>query len=333
MTEIESRLAQGKIDPVYFIGGDEGLLIQRAMAALVDAVVPPASRAFNHDVLDGRAGASAILNAARTLPMMGKRRLVVVRDADGLGADLSELAPYLAAPAPEAVLVLLFNKLDARMKVVQIAKKKGWLHQLDTPRQVAPFIREEAQRRGARMTEDGVRRLADVAGGDLGRIASAIEQLALYVGDGKPIDADAVEELIAETRERTIFELTNAVGDADRPRALRAVDRLFDQRESSIGVTMMLARTFRQIAVAKEAVEKGQGRDVARIAGVPPFAADALVSQSRRFSHAALARAIALLSQADQDLKSPVKAALGERIVVERLVDQLVSAATAPTRR
>lgn len=328
MTEIESRVAAGKIDPIYLIGGDEPLLISRALAAILDATVPASLRGFNHDVLDGKAGPTAVLNAARTLPMMGKRRLVVVRDADAMGAGLAELIPYFEAPAPETVLVLLLAKIDGRMKAVAMAKKKGWLHELSAPRQVAPFIREEAQRRGAKLTEDGIRRLADVVGNDLGRLASAIDQLALYVGDGRAIDGDAVDELIAETRERTIFELTNAVGDADRGRALRAVDRLFDQRESSIGVTMMLARQFRQLAVAKEAVEAGQGRDVARIAGVPPFAADALVAQSRRYTHAALAKAIGLLAQADRDLKGPVKGALGERIVLERLVEQLVACAT-----
>ncbi len=311
-----------KTDPVYVLAG-EPLLVQRKVQELIDATVPPASRAFNLDQLDARAaGAIAIANAARTLPMMGKQRAVVVRDADQLGAGLAELVPYLENPSPETVLILLVGKIDGRIKFYQTAKKRGYLHDLEAPRQAAPWIRDEVRRRGAAMTDDGVRRLAEVAAGDLGRLASAVEQLSLYAGD-RPITSADVDDLIAETRERTVFELANAVGEAQHERALRAVDKLFEQRESAVGVAMMLARHMRQIALIKEAAQQRQP-DLARAAGVPPFVVDGLLAQARRFNPAALTRAFALLAQADRDLKGPVKGALGERILVERLVGDLI---------
>src|SRR5687767_8572557 len=215
---IEQRIAQGKIDPVYLLGGGEPLLVTRVVQALVEAVVPPAVRAFNYDSLEAKAaGPAGILNAARTLPMMGKQRLVVVRDIDTLGAALAELVPYLEKPAPETVLVLLAAKVDGRIKLFSVAKKKGFLHELEAPRQVGPFIKEEAARRGAKIGEDAARRLAEVAGGDLGRLASSIDMLALYAGD-RAITAADVDELVAETRERTVFELANAVGEGNRER-------------------------------------------------------------------------------------------------------------------
>lgn len=312
-----------KVDPVYVLTG-EALLVQRQVQELIDTVVPPASRGFNLDQLEGKAaGATAIMNAARTLPMMGKNRLVLVRDADLLGASLADLVPYLEKPSPETVLVLLVGKVDGRIKFYQAAKKRGYLHELEAPRQQAGWIRDEVRRRGATMTDDGVRRLAEVASGDLGRLASAVEQLSLYAGD-RAITANDVDDLIAETRERTVFELANAVGESQRERALRAVDKLFEQRESAVGLAMMLARHMRQIALIKEAAQQRQS-DLARAAGVPPFAVDGLLAQARRFSPAGLTRAFALLAQADRDLKGPVKAALGERILVERLVEQLIA--------
>jgi DNA polymerase III subunit delta len=89
---------------------------------------------------------------------------------------------------------------------------------------------------------------------------------------------------------------------------------------------MMLARHVRQLAVVKELVaQKTPKMELPRLVGAPPFAVDGLIAQARRFTPASLARAVDLVAQADVDLKGPKKGALGERIVLERLVEGLLA--------
>src|SRR5262249_14034299 len=229
--DLESAIVHGDLAPVYLLCGTDPLLYQRAVGALVARLVTPETRAFNHDAFEGKsASAAQILAAARTLPMMAKRRLVVVRDVEGLGADgMGALAGYLDAPAPETTLVLQAQKADGRIKLFQVPKKKGFLHELEVPKNLIGWIGAEAARRRARFSDDAARRLADVVGPDLGRLASTIEQLALYVGgpvglrptggeaersplnDGRAVTAEDVDELVAETREQRVFELAKAV--------------------------------------------------------------------------------------------------------------------------
>lgn len=326
MTDIERSIRRGELPPVIVITGDEPLLVGQVVAALRDAI-PPALRAFNLDMIEARSGAAQqVLNAARTLPMMGPRRLVLVHGAEALGAEGLELVrAYLDAPCPEACLALVFTKLDGRMKFTQAAKKKGVVHELAAPRQLGPWLAEEAAARKVKIQPDAARRLLDVVGKDLARLAGALDQLALYAGGGQPITADHVEELIAETRERTVFELANAVGGGDRAGALGAIARLFAQRESAVGVAMMLARHVRQLAIAREELAAGTPAGaLPKLLGVPPFAVDGLVAQARRWPAASFPTALAALAQADRDLKGPVKAALGERVVLERLAGKLL---------
>jgi DNA polymerase-3 subunit delta len=325
--DLESAILGGDIAPVYLLCGTDPLLYQRTVAALVARLVTPETRAFNHDAFEGKgASAAQILAAARTLPMMARRRLVVVRDVEALGAEgMGALAGYLEAPAPETVLVLQAQKADGRLKLFQVARKQGFLHELEVPRNLTGWIAAEAARRRARISDDAARRLADVVGPDLGRLAGSLEQLALYA-DGRAVTAEDVDELVAETREQRVFELANAVGQGQRDKALRAVARLVDQRESAIGVTVMLARHMRQVALARElAAARTPRAELPRLIGAPPFAVDGLVAQARRFTPAALARAIDLCAQADVDLKGPPKQALGERILLERLVGRLLA--------
>jgi DNA polymerase-3 subunit delta len=333
VSEVEDDVRAGKVAPVYVLTGSDPLLTQRAVAALVEATVPPASRAFNLDAMEGKGtSANQMLNAARTLPMMGKRRLVLVRDADAAGAEtLNQLVPYLENPAPETVLVLVCGKVDGRIKFFAAAKKKGFLHELTVPRQLGGWIQDEVKRAGAKIDGEAALRLEEVVGRDISRLAGAIEQLSLFAGEGKSITVEHVDALIADTSQRTVFQLNDAVGQGVRLGALRAVGKLFEQRESAIGVVIMLARHVRQLALYQSLItERTPPGDIARIVGVPPFVIDkSLAPQSRRFTPVALSQALRLVAQADRDLKGPVKQALGEEVVLTRLVEKLVTLANA----
>ncbi len=331
MAELEDEVRAGRVPPVVVLSSNEPLLVSRLVTAMIDQTVPHASRGFNLDAIEGKgASGTAIANAARTLPMMGKKRLVLVRDAELAGADaLSQLIPYLDAPSPETVLVMTCGKIDGRLKFFAAAKKKGFIHELIVPRAVGGWIVDEARRAAARIDGDAVRRLEEVVGRDLSRLAQAVEQLSLYAGEGAAITVEHVDALIADTSQRTVFQLNDAVGSGDKTAARRAVAKLFEQRESAVGVVIMLARHVRQLALYQElAAARTPPAEMARVIGVPPFVLDkALAPQARRFTPAALRTAIGLVAKADRDLKGPVKAALGEDVVLGRLVDRLVGLA------
>lgn len=337
-------IAKG-LDPVYVLHSEHPILIERAVAAIRDAAVPPAMRGFNYDVIEGKPKGAQIVALAQTLPMMAERRMVFVRDIGLMSADEAPaVIDYLGKPNPSTVLVAVTSKLDKRLKLFAQLGKKGYLHVLDAPRQVAPWVREEAKLKNVRIESSAISRLVDTVGNDLSRLSLALEQLGLYAGD-RPVTSDDVDELIADTRERSVFELTDAIGAADRSRALAAVASLCDQRESAVGVVVMLARHVRQLSVLHTCRAHGIPRSewASRI-GVPPFVVDKLVAQARSYTPAALATATQRLANADRALKGditlttqtaqftgPQLKALGrelaERVILEQVVDGIVSLA------
>jgi DNA polymerase-3 subunit delta len=341
------ELVEGGLEPVYVLHSEHPILVERAVAAIRDEALPPAARGFNYDVVDGKPSGARIVALAQTLPMMAQRRMVLVRDLATLPADDAEpLIQYFAKPNPSTVLVALASKLDKRLKVFAAASKKGYLHVLEAPRQLGPWLRAEAQQQGVKFEGAAASRLLDAVGDDLSRLANAIEQLGLYA-KGRAVTAADVDELIADTRERSVFELTDAIGAADRVRALAAVASLCDQRESAVGVVVMLARHVRQLSLlhALRAQNAPRGEWASRI-GVPPFVIDKLLAQARSFAPAALASATRRLAEADRALKGDItldsrdatftgpqmKALgrdLGERVILERVVDGIVQLASA----
>ncbi len=352
MDELLKEIQAGSFDPIYVLHSEHSILVDRLLGALRDAVVPPAARGFNYDVIESKPTAARIVALAQTLPMMAARRLVFVRDLATFPSDDAEaLLAYLAKPNPSTVIAAVTTKIDKRLKLYAQLSKKGFIHTLDAPRQLAPWLREEARVKGVKLDGDAVTRLVDAVGGDLSRLALAVDQLALYAGD-RPVSADDVDDLIADTRERNVFELTDAVGAADRGRALAAVASLCDQRESAVGVIVMLARYVHQLSLVHTLKAAGTARPQwAQALGVPPFVVDKLTAQARAYAPAALAVATQRLATVDRALKGDatltslpdaygaggvswtgpqMKALgreLGERVMLERVVDGIVALA------
>jgi DNA polymerase-3 subunit delta len=108
--DVFAAIAAGQIDPLYCLHGPERFLIDRCVSALKAAVLGPSGgHGLNHDAFELKeTGLSAALNAAQTLPMFSKRRLVVGRGIDLLKSEeLEGLADYAADPNPSTCLVLM----------------------------------------------------------------------------------------------------------------------------------------------------------------------------------------------------------------------------------
>jgi DNA polymerase III subunit delta len=323
--DIAAAVARGEIEPVYCLSG-ERYLVDAAAAAIRAAVLAEAGAgaAFNNDVFDLKEkGLASALATARTLPMMAKRRLVVGKAIDEVkAADLEPLTDYAEDPNPSTCLVLVADKVDVRFKAFQVLKKRGYLHFFAPLRDqaLAGWLRGEARARKLTIAADAAEALATAAGPDLGRLSQALDLLALYAG-GKGITVDDVEDLVAETRERGIFELTKAIGAGNVARALALLTNMLRNREPALRIQFMLARHLRQVWRAKELAASGASRnEIAAGVGINPYFLDDVLVPARRMSRAARERAGARLYTADVDLKS---SKLDPEIALSRLVQTL----------
>jgi len=144
-----------------------------------------------------------------------------------------------------------------------------------------------------------------------------------------------VETMVLAAKQRSLYELTDAISRRDRPQALALLHGLLNAsdggEDSAIGHLYMLARTFRQMLII---LEKNV-RDSRAIWSVlwqgfrmPPFAAEDLIRQARRYkSRTELTRALRLIARTDLEIRSSPP---DKRLVLERLI---LALATEPKPR
>ncbi|HEY2900661.1 MAG TPA: DNA polymerase III subunit delta [Polyangia bacterium] len=330
-------IERGELEPIYCLHGAERYLLDRCVNAIRKAILGTTATApsFNADVFDLKdANLGAVVSAARTLPMFAtgpsKKRLVLAKGVDDVKADaLEPLLAYVADPNPSTCLVLVGEKIDTRFKVFAALRKAGFLHDFPAlrDRELGAWLSREARGRKLTLEGDAATALAEIAGPDLGRLSQALEQLSLYVGPGQPIRLDDVEDLIAETRQRGVFELTKAIGEGDVARSLRLLTNMLRNREPALRIQYMLLRQLRQIWRAKELAAADTPRnEIAGAVGIAPFFLDDVLIPARRMSAAALERSYERLYQADKTLKS---SRIDPDLILSKLVQQLAEDARA----
>jgi DNA polymerase-3 subunit delta len=354
VAEIEAAAAgQGPLKPGYVLAGDEVFLLDRCRAAVLKAFVPPDLRDFYLSDLD-LAGTSIfeVLDRAQTPSLMASFQVIFVRNVRQLytrGAKKEEFAAlerYFRSPNPQALLIFVADYLripsDARR--MELDDKNRFERLTETLGEHCGMVElarvsEEdamrwtvatAQEAGARVDPDAARELVDSLGADMMLISSELEKLLLYTQGRGRITLGDVETMVLAAKQRTLYELTDAISARDRVRALALLHGLLNSsdagEDAAIGHLYMLARTFRQMLVILEKnVRDSRAIWQALWQGfrMPPFAADDLIRQARRYkSRRDLTRALRLVARADLELRSSPP---DKRLVLERLIYELAS--------
>jgi DNA polymerase-3 subunit delta len=344
----ENRLRAG-----YVLVGDEVFLYERCRRAILDALVPAEMRDFCLSELDlAETNIFEALDRAQTPSLMAPFQVLFIRNLKQLytrGAKKEEFAAleaYFKSPNPQALLIFVADHLripsDPRRMDMQdkdryerIRETLGdWCGIVELARvdeaDALRWIAAEAKRRAVTIEADAARELADALGADMMLIAQEVEKLVLFVGPKKLVTLGDVETMVLAAKQRSLYELTDAISAKDRARALSLLHGLLNAsdggEDSAIGHLYMLARTFRQMLVILEKnVRDSRAIWQALWQGfrMPPFAAEDVIRQARRYkSRRELTRALRLIARADLELRSQPP---DKRLVLERLVLDLAS--------
>jgi DNA polymerase-3 subunit delta len=354
VAEIEAAAAgKGELKPGYVLVGDETFLLDRCRAAVLKAFVPEELRDFCLSDMDlSNASIFEVLDRAQSPSLMAPFQAVFVRNVKQLytrGAKKDEFAAlerYFRSPNPQALILFVadFVRIPSDLRRMEMDDKNRFERLTETLGQhcgmvelarvneddAMRWVAATAQEQGARVDPDAARELVDALGADMMMISSELEKLLLYTSGRGRITLGDVETMVLSAKQRSLYELTDAISARDRAKALALLQGLLNSSEAgedaAIGHLYMLARTFRQMLVILEKnVRDSRAIWQALWQGfrMPPFAADDLIRQARRFkSRRGLTRALRLIARADLELRSSPP---DKRLVLERLIYELAS--------
>src|SRR5947209_1300828 len=348
VSEVQAR----RLRAAYVFVGDEAFFRRRCREAILQHLVPPELRDFSLFDFDlAETDLSEVLDRARTPSLMAPFQVFFVRGVKtlfGRGSKeekLGAIEAYCKDPNPDALLIFVADHISipADVRKMEMTDKDRYQRIRDTLGQYCGIVElsrvEEGEAvrwltdycttQAVKIDADAARELVDALGGDMMMISNELEKLILYVAEKKRITLGDVETMVLAAKQRSLYELTDAISAKDRVRALEMLDAILSTGEgddAAIGHLYMLAKTFRQMLVITERnVHDTRMLWAALWQGfrVPPFAAEDIIKQARRYkSKRELTRGIRLIAKADLALRSNPPS---KRLVLEKLVMDLTA--------
>jgi DNA polymerase-3 subunit delta len=280
LATLKSRVAAGKVPPVLVVVGDdeqEKEHVVSLLTGLIDADLQPFNLQRFHAI---ETEPSVVVASARTLPMLGDRRLVLfmrverlfkrgrkATDEDGLadededgGGAVEALERYVAEPEPLTVLALVGADVNrgtrlGRLLVKHAAFVECWgLKPGKDARggaipaalaKAAALARDRAREAGMSIGEDALVPLLDHCGLNISVLRGDLDKLLLYCAGRKSITRADVAQVVGGATSIDGWAMARAVERGSAKAALRELGLALDAGASPYMVLGQLAWVVR----------------------------------------------------------------------------------------
>ncbi len=322
---VEQDLKTGKFRPVYLLAGEDTLRIEGVVNKIRKDVLGESGSAFNYHVIQGdQTPVEKILQQALSLPMLGNRQVIWVKQADkcpGGNDSMTALEKYLGKPVPETVLILTADKVDKRKKWVKVCLEGNFLFDFTPPagEALVQWVLKAARRENLPLEPDQARVLCELVGNDLLSLKSEIDKLALLADDrGGGISAEEIGRIIMDQAALEGYEITANLEPGKAREVLRTWYRLSEWGRSAYEIAPLIISRVRKGSILAAGRSSGMDdREIAALSGQNPWGFRFLEPMVRGMGKDGLGEALSAALSCDRRLKgSPLK----PNIIIEKLI-------------
>jgi len=357
---------------VYLVGGSDEFAVKEHAAKLAVKLAPKNAGEFGVETIEGDAAnaddalkvLARLHEALQTVGFFGAEKLVWLKNTnlfapvtpggEATVEALGSLNDALKRGLPGGVTLLIstlgFDKRRSVAKTIEKCAEKVFFDapeagKVDGEEQISEFIQAKLGAEKKRFTDNhALGAFRELVEPTLREIANELEKLCVYVGKRAEITETDVRAICSASRQAIVWELADAIGQRNLPKAIATLENLLANDEKPIGVLMMLATQFRLMILARDLVDRKVLRHSTKYAdyafafkSLPAAEKDhfprskegALPNEWRfgraavaanKFSRAELIRAMDLLLEANLQL---VSTQLDERLVLEEALTRI----------
>ena len=278
----EMKKAENKA--IYLIYGTDEFPVENRARVIVDQLCPPENQAFGLEVLDGTVEkaeeairvVNQCIEALRTVGFLGAGKTVWLKNAtffaqnqlgkaEGTKAAVARLVELLKAGLGEGqCLVVTTAKMPKTSAFYKLCAKNGVVELFDVEERAQKQdvqARERAEQlfaaAGLHIASAPLNSFVERVGMNSRQMAQEVEKLSLYLGEDGTVTDEAVELLVAASRESMAWDLTNAAGNRDIPKIIRLIKQLGQQKVNAVGMVIMLESHFSKMVLLRSLLEKG----------------------------------------------------------------------------
>lgn len=339
---LKKQLASGQLARLYLLYGDEGWLKTHYCGRIAKAAVD-GMESFNFHRFDGEVDLGRLTAALDNLPMMSRRKCIVLRDVDPdtFKADQWKEFQTICRDIPEDAVVVLhydavaYSKKSSRWRtLISLAGKTGLAVEIgrQSAAALSRWLQKGAETQGCFLSPENAEYIVECCGDDMNTLTRELDKFCARVGSGE-IRRGIIDALAVRSVETSVYDLARSVTAGNLERALAVIAELYAQKADPIFLLSTLSGAVCDLFRARAARLSGaRERDIMEAFHVPPnrgFTVRNAMRDAADIPIAVLRENLSLLLAADQRLKS---SGGDGRVVLERLVVEMTQAGKAGRR-
>lgn len=318
VAELLKNIGAGKLAPVYLILGKEDYNAQRISTAFIESM-PEAQRTVNIGQYDMESvSLSDAIGDALSAPFFGDRRIVFIKHPYFLLAknkkvkieqNIDELINYLDNPEPTSVLVIFapYDKLDERKKLSKRLLKKavvvenGFLDEKNT----RDYLKLLLKNKGYSIEPQALEMLVRKTEAKLSLAMNELPKLMILAQKDKEITESMVAQMVAQTLEQNIFDLSDLVLNKQSKKAIEMYHDLILQHEEPLKINAILLGQIRLLLQVNVLQKHGYDQgNIASALKVHPYRVKLALKKSRAVKRLELRNAYLGLVDLEEKMKS-----------------------------
>ncbi|MCT4621180.1 MAG: DNA polymerase III subunit delta [Marinisporobacter sp.] len=337
--DVLKDLKNGQLNNLYLFYGREYYLIENTINAVKEKTINKGFEDLNYQFIDGKeTDVDTIIHACETLPFMGEKRMVLVKDLEcffGKRKNISEgeeerLIQYFTdIPDTTQLFFVATQEIDKRKKIIKAIKKYGEMISFDklTERDLYKWVQKIFKKYNKEIKEKEIAFLLELIGyldrnsnKNLKDLDNEINKLCSFLGDRNLVTKTDIELLAPKSMENNIFSLVEFIGSKNTDKALSFFNDMLMEGESEIKILYMITRQFRYLFQIKLMEKQGYtAMAIGPKLGLRPFVTKKYLSQARNFEVEVLRKALEVCLYTDESIK---KGKIDQRLGIELLITQ-----------
>ncbi len=320
--QFQSDLKENNIGNIVFLCGEEQYLKNWAIDMLIKEYVDSSTRELDCDYINSEMiGIDEIIASCETIPMMSKRKVVVIKDyRENFYVGLNN---YIENMPETSLLIVSLDSMDKKIKGnVQSYDFK----ELKQP-QLISFINKQFKKYGKTINKGLINTLIEESGyynkdidyslynlqGDIKKIVA--------LSDGESISLDDIRAGISDNIEHGVFALIDAISSNRKDRAFDLLHQLI---VSGANVFNLLGAIISQLEImlqTKELMEHGcQLKEIKQNIKVHEFRIKKSMSFVKKYSEKSLKRILKNAYATDGKIKMGI---LETNMALEMLIAEI----------
>jgi DNA polymerase III subunit delta len=206
------------------------------------------------------------------------------------------------------VIIWEDQKIRSNTKYLKFFKESKCLEEVNqlNKRTFFTWLRKELEKNNLKIDQSVIKDLAERTNYDPERCSNEIIKFKLNLNNqNKIIKREDIEILTADTIEKDIWELIDAINEGDKVKSISTLEKLSSQTVDANYILAMLARNLRLVFLTKYLLNEGKdSREISSTLKIPPFTTPNLIKTANNSSSEKLKTLYTKISNLDYKIKT-----------------------------